>query len=90
MHRKGFPESYDLRRLIGFAANLKSGRSPLHAPVYSHLRYDVVPGAIQTVTSPDIVILEGLNVLQTGAGRADASLRKNRQVSVRLMQDVEL
>ena len=68
LHRKGFPESYDLRRLLGFAANLKSGQSPLDAPVYSHLRYDIVPGAAQTVASPDIVILEGLNVLQTGAG----------------------
>lgn len=68
MDRKGFPESYDLRRLISFVGELKSGRSPLAAPVYSHLRYDVVPGLEQTVVSPDIVILEGLNVLQTGAG----------------------
>jgi type I pantothenate kinase len=68
MDRKGFPESYDLRRLLAFAGELKSGRSPLGAPVYSHLRYDIVPGAEQTVISPDIVILEGLNVLQTGAG----------------------
>jgi type I pantothenate kinase len=68
MERKGFPESYDLRRLISFVGELKSGRSPLAAPVYSHLRYDVIPGLEQTVVSPDIVILEGLNVLQTGAG----------------------
>jgi type I pantothenate kinase len=68
MDRKGFPESYDLRRLITFVAELKSGSSPLGAPVYSHLRYDLVPGIEQTVVSPDIVILEGLNVLQTGAG----------------------
>ncbi|MEX2571528.1 MAG: type I pantothenate kinase [Gemmatimonadota bacterium] len=66
--RKGFPESYDVRRLIRFVGDLKSGESPLQAPVYSHLRYDIVPGAEQTVVSPDIVIIEGLNVLQTGAG----------------------
>ncbi len=68
MQRKGFPESYDLRQLIGFVADLKSGRSPLDVPVYSHLRYDVLPDRVQTVTSPDIVLLEGLNVLQTGSG----------------------
>ena len=66
MDRKGFPESYDIRRLISFVAELKSGRSPLDAPVYSHLRYDIVPEEEQTVVAPDIVILEGLNVLQTG------------------------
>ncbi|MQA90283.1 MAG: type I pantothenate kinase [Gemmatimonas sp.] len=68
MQRKGFPESYDIRRLIGFVSELKSGTSPLSAPVYSHLRYDIVPGLDQTVVSPDIVIIEGLNVLQIGAG----------------------
>jgi type I pantothenate kinase len=67
MHRKGFPESYDLRRLVSFVGELKSGHSPLSAPVYSHLRYDIVPGEEQTVVSPDIVIIEGLTVLQTGA-----------------------
>jgi type I pantothenate kinase len=67
MHRKGFPESYDLRRLLNFCAELKSGRPLLTAPVYSHLRYDLLPDEEQVVDSPDIVILEGLNVLQTGA-----------------------
>jgi type I pantothenate kinase len=67
MDRKGFPESYDLRRLVTFVNDLKSGVSPLRAPVYSHLRYDVVPGAEQVVVAPDIVIIEGLNVLQSGA-----------------------
>jgi type I pantothenate kinase len=70
MQRKGFPESYDLRRLRAFVGDLKSGISPLSAPVYSHLRYDIVPGAEQVVVSPDIVIVEGLNVLQVGAGFA--------------------
>ena len=68
MQRKGFPESYDLRRLLGFVGELKSGRSPLHVPVYSHLRYDVVPEVFHTIVSPDIVIIEGLNVLQTRPG----------------------
>jgi type I pantothenate kinase len=68
MHRKGFPESYDLRRLVHFVAEVKSGRSPLAAPRYSHLRYDLLAGAEQTVSEPDIVILEGLNVLQVAAG----------------------
>jgi type I pantothenate kinase len=68
MHRKGFPESYDLRRLVRFVSEVKSGRSPLVAPRYSHLRYDLLEGEEQTVRQPDIVILEGLNVLQSGAG----------------------
>lgn len=68
MDRKGFPESYDVRRLLTFVADLKSGLSPLSAPVYSHLRYDVVPGGDQIVVSPDIVIIEGLNVLQPRTG----------------------
>lgn len=67
MHRKGFPESYDIRRLLRFCAELKSGRPSLEAPVYSHLRYDILPDESQTVDRPDIVIVEGLNVLQTGA-----------------------
>ena len=67
MHRKGFPESYDLRRLVRFVGELKSGESPLSVPIYSHLRYDIVGGEEQSVVSPDIVIIEGLNVLQTGA-----------------------
>ena len=67
MHRKGFPESYDLRRLLRFCAELKSGRPSLGAPVYSHLRYDLLPDQEQVVDRPDIVIIEGLNVLQTGA-----------------------
>jgi type I pantothenate kinase len=67
MERKGFPESYDRARLVRFMSDLKSGLSPLSAPVYSHLQYDIVPGEEQRVEQPDIVILEGLTVLQTGA-----------------------
>jgi type I pantothenate kinase len=69
MNRKGFPESYDLRRLVQFLADVKSGREEVSAPVYSHLTYDIVPGEEQVVRQPDIVILEGLTVLQTGDGR---------------------
>jgi type I pantothenate kinase len=69
MDRKGFPESYDLRRLVRFLADVKSGRQEVHAPVYSHLTYDIVPGDEQVVRHPDIVIIEGLTVLQAGDGR---------------------
>ncbi len=69
MRRKGFPQSYDLHRLIRFVADVKAGRPEVYAPVYSHLTYDVVPGKFQTVKQPDILIVEGLNVLQTGTGR---------------------
>ncbi len=68
MLRKGFPESYDVRHLIRFVSEVKSGRSPLFAPLYSHLRYDILPDRFQTVDRPDVVIIEGLNVLQTGDG----------------------
>ncbi|GAA4581046.1 type I pantothenate kinase [Planotetraspora phitsanulokensis] len=64
MHRKGFPESYDRRALVAFVADVKAGRASVDAPVYSHLEYDIVPGAAQTVRRPDILIVEGLNVLQ--------------------------
>ncbi|WP_084961946.1 type I pantothenate kinase [Thermoactinospora rubra] len=64
MHRKGFPESYDRRALVRFVAEVKAGAAEVRAPVYSHLEYDIVPGATQVVKSPDILILEGLNVLQ--------------------------
>lgn len=70
MERKGFPESYDVRRLLRFMADVKSGAPEVTVPVYSHLAYDVVPGESQIVRQPDIVIVEGLNVLQTGSGRA--------------------
>ena len=71
MERKGFPESYDVRRLIKFVAEVKSGSPEVSAPVYSHLVYDVIPDQFKVVRQPDIMILEGLNVLQAGnpAGR---------------------
>ena len=66
-HRKGFPESYDVRRLLRFLADVKSGLPEITAPVYSHLAYDIVPGEFQAVRQPDILVVEGLNVLQTGS-----------------------
>jgi type I pantothenate kinase len=66
MNRKGFPESYDTRRLIQFLRELKSGAEEARAPVYSHVVYDIVPGDEVVVRRPDILILEGLNVLQVG------------------------
>lgn len=63
--RKGFPESYDSRALVQFVADLKAGHPEVSAPVYSHVIYDIVPGERQIVRQPDIVIIEGLNVLQT-------------------------
>ncbi|MEX5720248.1 type I pantothenate kinase [Geodermatophilus maliterrae] len=69
MAHKGFPESYDRRALIRFLADVKSGRGEVSAPVYSHQYYDVLPRQRQVVDRPDILVLEGLNVLQ--AGRRD-------------------
>jgi type I pantothenate kinase len=63
MARKGFPESYDRRRLVRFVADLKAGAAEVTAPVYSHLVYDILPGEMQAVRQPDILILEGLTVL---------------------------
>lgn len=64
MQRKGFPESFDLRRLRQFLADVKSGRPSAVAPVYSHIAYDILPDEKITVSRPDILIVEGLNVLQ--------------------------
>ncbi|HIP76331.1 MAG TPA: type I pantothenate kinase [Psychromonas hadalis] len=65
MHKKGFPESFDTKGLIDFVAKIKAGDSPIFAPIYSHITYDILPDEQLEVTNPDIVILEGLNVLQT-------------------------
>jgi len=64
MKRKGFPESYDRRRLVSFLAAVREGRTGLRVPVYSHLVYDRVPGRPQIVSQPGILIVEGLNMLQ--------------------------
>jgi len=67
MQRKGFPESYDRLALLKFVADIKSGKDKVSAPLYSHLSYDIVPGEEIVVDSPDVVIVEGLNVLQPPA-----------------------
>lgn len=64
LNKKGFPESYDAKRLLSFLAGVKSGRDVLEVPVYSHLYYDVIPDKIQVIDRPDILIVEGINVLQ--------------------------
>ncbi len=71
LHRKGFPESYDRRALLKFVVDIKSGRDEVVAPTYSHLVYDVVPDETVTIKKPDIVIIEGLNVLQPARIRGD-------------------
>ncbi len=68
MNRKGFPESYDTRELLRVLREIKSGHRSVTAPVYSHIVYDIVPDEHVVVDQPDIVILEGLNVLQTAEG----------------------
>ena len=64
MNRKGFPESFDTTRLLNFLHEVKSGRQNVEAPVYSHFHYDIIPGQTAIVDRPDILIVEGLNVLQ--------------------------
>ncbi len=66
LHKKGFPVSYDTPKLIRFLADIKSGKPHVSAPIYSHLTYDIIPDQFDIVDQPDILILEGLNVLQTG------------------------
>ncbi len=71
MQRKGFPESYDRRKLLRFVSEVKSGAEEVRAPQYSHLVYDIVPGAETVVRRPDVLIVEGLNVLAPARVRAD-------------------
>jgi len=73
MHRKGFPESYDRRALLRFVMDVKSGKDEVAAPVYSHLVYDIVAGEQVVVQRPDILIVEGLNVLQPARAREDGT-----------------
>ena len=75
MSRKGFPESYDRRALTRFVADIKAGKDEVTAPVYSHLIYDIVPGETLTVRRPDILIVEGLNVLQPALPGRDGRTR---------------
>ncbi|MCK3654976.1 type I pantothenate kinase [Pasteurellaceae bacterium Macca] len=66
LKKKGFPESYDIHRLIKFVSDIKSGERHVKAPIYSHLTYDIIPDQYNEVDQPDILILEGLNMLQSG------------------------
>ncbi len=74
LERKGFPESYDRRALLRFVKDVKSGVPEVRAPVYSHLVYDIVPGAEVVVRQPDVLLVEGLNVLQPARPRTDGRL----------------
>lgn len=73
MDRKGFPESYDRAALLDFVARAAAGEDHLEIPVYSHIRYDIVEGESRVIRQPDILIVEGLNVLQAGGGGAFVS-----------------
>ena len=74
MEKKGFPESYDRLALSAFLADIKAGKRNVAAPVYSHLAYDIVPGETITIDRPDILIVEGLNVLQTSRPPRDGRI----------------
>jgi type I pantothenate kinase len=86
MRRKGFPESYDLERILVFLAELKEGKSALRMPVYSHEFYDIVPGQFQTINQPQVLLLEGLNVLQ-GSSQGTAVVADYLDFSVYLDAD---
>lgn len=89
MDRKGFPESYDRRALIEFLTEVKSGAPEARAPFYSHMRYDIVPDAHVVVRRPDVVIVEGLNVLQPAASPNDVAVSDLFDFSVFVDADVD-
>ena len=89
MHRKGFPESYDRLALLKFVADIKSGVERVSAPVYSHLSYDIVEGAEVVVESPDVVIVEGLNVLQPPVMGQEVALSDYFDFKIYVDADVE-
>lgn len=75
MLKKGFPQSYDIKTLLKFVTDIKSGEKMIKVPKYSHLTYDVIPGEYEVINEPDILILEGLNVLQSGMDYPDEKPR---------------
>jgi type I pantothenate kinase len=89
MHRKGFPESYDRLALLKFVADIKSGADRVTAPVYSHLSYDIVPGETIAIESPDVVIIEGLNVLQSPSQGQDVALSDYFDFKIYVDADVD-
>ena len=89
MDRKGFPESYDRRALVDFLTEVKSGAAEVRAPFYSHMRYDIVPDAQITVRRPDVVIVEGLNVLQPPPAPNDVAVSELFDFSVYVDADAD-
>ena len=94
MARKGFPESYDLPKILRFMHDIKSGERDVEVPLYSHLTYDVLPDKTQVIDQPDILIVEGINVLQTGRpprdGRGIPNVSDFFDFSIFIDADVEL
>lgn len=89
MHRKGFPESYDRRALVQFVTEVKSGVSEVRAPFYSHVRYDIMADAQVTIRRPDVVIVEGLNVLAPPPTPNDVAVSDLFDFSIYVDADVE-
>ena len=89
MDRKGFPESYDRRALLSFLTEVKSGAPEVRAPFYSHMRYDIVPDAHVVVRRPDVVIVEGLNVLQPPPAPNDVAVSDLFDFSIFVDADAE-
>ena len=89
MERKGFPESYDRRALVSFLTEVKSGAPEVRAPYYSHMRYDIVPDASITLRRPDVVIVEGLNVLQPPPTPNDVAVSDLFDFSIYVDADAE-
>ncbi len=89
MERKGFPESYDRRALVRFLTDVKSGAPEARAPFYSHMRYDIVPDAHITVRRPDVVIVEGLNVLQPSPSPSDVAVSELFDFSIYVDADTD-
>ncbi|MFT3798199.1 type I pantothenate kinase [Microbacterium sp.] len=89
MDRKGFPESYDRRAMVRFLTEVKSGVPEVRAPFYSHMRYDIIPDAHVTVRRPDVVIVEGLNVLQPPPAPNDVAVSDLFDFSIYVDADVQ-
>ncbi|MCK6079023.1 type I pantothenate kinase [Microbacterium sp. EYE_5] len=89
MDRKGFPESYDRRALVEFLVNVKSGAPEVRAPYYSHMRYDIIPDAQVTVRRPDVIIVEGLNVLASAPNPHDIAVSELFDFSIYVDAEVD-
>jgi type I pantothenate kinase len=89
MDRKGFPESYDRRALVEFLVAVKSGAAEVRAPYYSHMRYDIIPDAHVTVRRPDVIIVEGLNVLASAPNPHDVAVSELFDFSIYVDAEVE-